>query len=386
MKALRLLVMELASLDAPIFSGAVTQDLHRLGADIKCEIINTLWPNTQITTSDFIDQDYGDFFEFIGRILRNISPHASYFAIQDLRNLTLVITRLRTNPTWTRENLTDEIQKDYPHSDRNSIMRSLELATRVWSGVDIRSTDLPMIGQRDPQDTWLGWTSNMPLNQLIATRFHHKASRHTFEEYALDESLTAMNLQSICRIRIRWTNNLIDHLKIKGPRGDRTVSIYRHKICLINHALDPELKIIDREVLHEAIRTLDPLFPFGDAKTMKMLKSNGMNFHTLPSPEHSHPFDLSEFKYWRNDLARLLQFLCGPPESLTQTLLDTRNIAQFATFWLAIFGVFGLTIMFGVLATVYSVKQYNVTVLSYNLALAVACNDAPGLPVHCATG
>jgi NhaP-type Na+/H+ and K+/H+ antiporter len=101
--------------------------------------------------------------------------------------------------------------------------------------------------------------------------------------------------------------------------------------------------------------------------------------------------DLHDFKYWRNELAALIYLFDGPPETALQTLRDTRNVSQWVTIWVAVFGIFILTIVFGVLATVYSVKQYKLAVESYKLSgkafelsLAQAChqNSAP-LPGFC---
>jgi hypothetical protein len=82
-------------------------------------------------------------------------------------------------------------------------------------------------------------------------------------------------------------------------------------------------------------------------------------------------------------MLHLLRLLNGNPETFTQTLSDTHNLSEFATLWIAVFGVFCLSILFGVLATVYSIKQFNVAVKSYDLALALACHEVPTLPGFC---
>jgi hypothetical protein len=65
-------------------------------------------------------------------------------------------------------------------------------------------------------------------------------------------------------------------------------------------------------------------------------------------------------------------------------LIQSRTLGQLLTLWVAIVGVFALTILFGILATVYSVKQYRVSVGSSQLALALACVEQPTLPGFCA--
>jgi hypothetical protein len=153
------------------------------------------------------------------------------------------------------------------------------------------------------------------------------------------------------------------------------LSIYQHKICLINHRKEPEPTIIPAEILDEAIRTLDLLFPFGDTKTEALLEQEKVQLWTNSPFESHRATNLNEFTYWRSNLAQLSSLFSGPPETVIQTLFDTRNISHFATLWVAIFGVFFLTIIFGVLSTVYSIKQYRVAVKSYELALVQACQQ-----------
>lgn len=143
----------------------------------------------------------------------------------------------------------------------------------------------------------------------------------------------------------------------------------------MNHRKGPEPTIIPADVLNEAIRTLDLLLPFGDPRTEAFLEEEKVLFWTISPSESPRATELDNFKYWRSNLAQLSNLLHGPPETVIQTLLDIRNISQFATLWVAIFGVFSLTFIFGVLSTVYSVKQYRVAVKSYELTLAQACQQ-----------
>jgi len=168
------------------------------------------------------------------------------------------------------------------------------------------------------------------------------------------------------------------------PQGQRCPSIYRHKLSLVSYMKGPKPHIIPMEVLDEAIRTLDLLFPFGDPKTEAFLDEETIRFWMIAPLESPRSAKLDEFKYWRSNLVQLLKLYNGPPEPAIQTLLDTRNISQFATLWVAILGVFFLTIMFGVLSTVYSIKPYQISLKAYELALAQAFRqtDQP-LPGFC---
>jgi hypothetical protein len=348
----------------------------------KCDLINAFWPHMQLSSKNLVEEDYVDLFTFFELAFRSVRAHHTSFAVQEPEGLVAFVKVLREQPHWTKHAIMDEIQKTYLNIPTEAIARTLELASRLWLGINICSATLA-VGHSYPRDTRIEWPSNQSPKELIAEQFTQKPFWVTSEDCSLDDSFTAASLKNVCRLHIRWTDNLVDHLQLKGRPGQRILSIYRHKICLVNHLRDPKRTAINSDILEEAIRTLDLLFPIGDSPTADFLKAEGVHFYSIPPCDKTQPIDLNDFKYWRNNLMQLLKLLNGPPETVTQTLLDTRNVPQFATLWVAIVGVFSLTIIFGILATVYSIKQYDVAVASYKLAVALACHEFPELSGYC---
>ncbi|KAF2681469.1 hypothetical protein K458DRAFT_479370 [Lentithecium fluviatile CBS 122367] len=336
----------------------------------ECATINAFWPHINSAELDSIE-DYAAWFKFLGKALQSLHPHASKFATQEWEGLFSTVASLRANRTMARKQLTQVVKKGYLNTTDAAIGRTIELSARLWLGINIRSNGLS-VGPRNPRDSLVDWNDDQLLEDMIAKQFPRDKIVSAAPEISFDESFTAANLKTICRLHIRWTDNLRDHLKLEGPRGERCLSIYRHKICLINHRRGPQPTIIPTEILDEAIRTLDLLFPFGDPKTEAFLEEEKVQLWTESSYELHRATELDDFKYWRSNLAHLSRIFSGPPETVLQTLFDTRNIPQLATLWVAIFRVFFLTILFGLLATVYSVKQYRVALESYKLALAQA--------------
>ena len=349
----------------------------------KCVIINAFWPHLQLAEQDYIEEDYTAFFDFLGRTLQNLSPHASKFAAQEWEGLFSIVTSLNTNRAMPRKEITEDIKKGFLNIGEPAISRSVELALRLWLGVNVCSKG-SSVGPRNPRDGRTDWRDDQSLDEMIMGLFQPDPIEAISPSIGFDESFTVVNIKNICRLRVRWTDNLSDHLRLEGPRGQRCLSIYRHKLGLVNHMKGPKPHIIPTEVLDEAIRTLDLLFPFGDPKTEAFLDEEMIRFWMIAPLESPRSAKLGEFKYWRSNLVQLLKLYNGPPETVIQTLLDTRNISQFATLWVAIFGVFFLTIMFGVISTVYSIKQYQISLKAYELALAQACQqiDRP-LPAFC---
>ncbi|KAH7070516.1 hypothetical protein BKA63DRAFT_420630 [Paraphoma chrysanthemicola] len=357
-----------------LFSKSSLADTLSLGPEGKCAIINTFWPHLDLSEQDYIDKDYALWFSLLGKTLQSFHPHASKFATQEWDGLLSMVTSLNANRAVTRRAQVEDIKMTCLNTGDAAIVRSIELAVRLWLGINVCSKGLS-VGPANPRDRRIDWQEDQSLDEMVAAQFTRSASKAEFAHIPFDESFTAANLKNICRVHIRWTDNLVDHLKLEGPRGHRRLSVYRHKLCLVNHRKGPEPTIIPADVLDEAIRTLDLLFPFGDQRTEAFLEEEEIELWTMSPSESPRAADLDDFKYWKSNLAQLSGLFYGPPETVVQTLLDTRNTSQFATLWVAIFGVFFLTIMFGVLSTVYSVKQYRVAIKAYELALAQACQQ-----------
>jgi hypothetical protein len=354
-----------------------------LGVDKQLELINVFWPHLKLAKEDYISEVYQAFFDFISRSLQELQPHSSAFAAQDLPSLLAIVETSSTECSSTKEEIVVKIKPNYFNAGDAEIKRSIELGLRMWLGIHISSKGIS-IGPVNSRNTRIEWPDNQTLEALVTDEFKPFPLKTAPIDLPLQGSFNAVSLKRICRLQIRWTDNLADHLKLAGTRGQRSLSIYRHKICLINHRKAPGPTIIPLEILDEAIHSLDLLFPFGHSETDDFLASEQVQLHA------PHPFglpratELDDFRYWRSNIAQLLLLLNGPPETVAQTLLDTRNLPQIATMWIAIFGVFFLTILFGCLSTVYAVKQYLVAVKAYQLSVDVACvQSADSLPQYC---
>ncbi len=167
-----------------------------------------------------------------------------------------------------------------------------------------------------------------------------------------------------------WTDNLAEHLSINWKL--RVVTIYAHKLFLRNHLRYTDVPIIPSAVLEEALDTLNLLFPYNDAQTEAFLKRHEKPFYSLGYCGRTRVLDLSHYRYWRARVADLVDVMQEEPARVFDSSgwqKDGRNLLAVLTFWIAI-GVALLTVIsiaFGVVQTLYSIKQYN-------LALAQACS------------
>ncbi|EUC39768.1 hypothetical protein COCMIDRAFT_31157 [Bipolaris oryzae ATCC 44560] len=363
------------------FSESIKDDIASWSVASKCAIVNACWPHLHSLSHNFDEQEYSAFFEILGRILKNLSP-ARNFKIQNLNDLIKATDFLVANRQQTKGALVAEFIGQSGDAKEEDVVRMIELVARVQVGINICSQGMST-GRQTSRDTPVEWPPDKTLPEVIATFFENKKRRAISSDEIFDPSFTAAKLKGICHLHIRWTDNLVDHLKLDGRPGDRILSIYRHKLFLTNHRHLNSPNIIPTKVLDEAMRTLALLFPSGDSKTISLLKKEKIPDWSIVPSEISREMALDDFEYWRGDLARLLDLKRGPPETIAQTLLDTRDFSQFATLWIAILGVFLITVIFGTLSTVYAIKQYQMAVKSYDLSLATACQQLPQLPGFC---
>lgn len=350
-------------------------------ASQKCTLINTFWPHLNLSEHDYSEQQYEALLESWEEMLQELYPHRNEFATEEWNGMLGIIMRLDNGPDDDISDLMRHARTNFLNTSEFAIACSIDLAVWLQTGVNVRSRGLFI----SSQESCIEWEENWSLKEAIDAGFDKHEALAQSEQYSLfDESFTITGLKDRCRLKIVWTNSLTDHLKLLGPRGKRELLIYQNKISLLNHQKDRRKRYIPEELLHETIRTLDLLFPMHDRHVLAFLEKENAQMLIEDPLETPRATQLNEFSYWNNRLARLLRLYDGPPEGRLQALLDTRDSAQFATLWVAVFGVTSLTILFGVLSTVYSAKQYHVARDSYKLALAQACQQtSPPLPGYC---
>ncbi|KAI1131708.1 hypothetical protein F5Y10DRAFT_44077 [Nemania abortiva] len=173
---------------------------------------------------------------------------------------------------------------------------------------------------------------------------------------------TALNLRKIGGMRIEWTRNLADHLRLVDD--DKTVSIFdcvaylrfQHKCVSSSQQLFPA------SFVDETLRTLALLLPQNDTKTQEWLAAQ-IEEHALDpllgecGSLATHERRFENFNYWNNRLVILKQALDeARPQTLSQWWFDRRNGVQWYTFWVAIL-VFLVTIFFGLVQSIEGALQ-----------------------------
>ena len=321
-----------------------------------------MWPNSEILFSGFQEDDYEDYLRYIGEEISAISEHRVKFATCTFEGIVAIIHRLRADTSWTKAAAMENIRSHLHNGEDTAILRSMELGARLWLNLNINSASLA-VGPIQANVNAVEWESSLSLNDLIMDCFQRVSINQIASRVVttqIDPSFTAASLVGLCGFTLHWTSNLADHLQFDRRR--RILTVYQHKISLINHLKEGTKSVFPIDVLEEAIDTLNLLFPFGENSTRRLLYKEGKrSFYSLGNCKRDRACDIQQFSYWRNEILDVLDVFNGPAHNLRQLLADQRNLSDLLAIWIAIF-VALLTLIsigFGTIQTVFSIKQYN---------------------------
>jgi hypothetical protein len=231
--------------------------------------------------------------------------------------------------------------------EKNDFANNLiDLALRLWLMMPIgcfRQISFP--------GTSLEWRQGS-LYDAIAAQF--TKSRQVKESVTLGKVFNARNLDRIGGLRIIWTNNLADHLRMHDD--DTRVSIFHHTTFLI-YQKQMRDRIFPQGLVEETLRTLALLLPCHDKKVKKWYRSQNLRFALDENAIKNTPLktedrQLDKFEFWHDRLAILKDvFDDAEPNTIAQWWQDRRRRVQWYTFWVAVL-VLILTMLFGVIQSI----------------------------------
>lgn len=124
-----------------------------------------------------------------------------------------------------KESIRRQIKAILPNYSDESVEVLISLAARLWTMACIGEIKQCLtLGQT------LIWRDGS-LMQLLASTFTPNLA--TKEDVVLPKSFNAMSCEKVAGIRIHWTSNLLDHLKMTDE--DQTVYIFHHAAFLDLH-------------------------------------------------------------------------------------------------------------------------------------------------------
>lgn len=220
------------------------------------------------------------------------------------------------------------------------------------------------------------WPAGKSLRQAVAAAFATKTdpAKGSDPSSASATSLKELTMVALTKqhgYTIHWTDNLKEHLTIKG----KTVWIYKHKLLLapfLQRPVNAKTDVIPRAILEEALDTLNLLFPPGHKKTGRLLKEHSRPFHGLgrcgqpPPPPPPSLDNNSPYPHWGARLSQLRLALDQPHALGLRSMFlrrDRRKLVESVNFWLALLVVVltVASIVLGVLGVVYAKLAYDVS-------------------------
>jgi hypothetical protein len=342
---------------------AAVQELRRLEGAQRHNFVRRFWPDAGVHCSAFDGPSCEAYIRYIAGELEQICQHRHLFAAQSLDSVFEVIHAVRENSATEYAGVLISLSNKFPNATRDAIRRSVELSVRLWLTINIHHSDI-FTGPIAAGDTPLDWAQDESLEQMLRRQFGLRVQlQRQRETTKYDPALTAAYLVNTCGMRLRWTDDLASHLSYDSKR--RMLTVYRHKACLINHADNHRGCPIPRDVLEEALETMDLLFPPWDNATKQLLiRERQESFFKLGCRKGNRNFDVAHYQYFGEALEHLMYSFDKTPRTWKQLAFDRRNKLEWSAFWMTVF-VAILTLVSipcNIIQATYSVKAYNVAV------------------------
>ncbi|KAH7071479.1 hypothetical protein BKA63DRAFT_73422 [Paraphoma chrysanthemicola] len=353
------------------FDRTVVQELKNLDDTRRRSLIQQLWPDA-IDDRGIVDNfSCKAYFEYLANELDQLRHYRHLFAAQSFESTFGIIKTLRDKNTTTYAEILDSLGNHYPDASRDALRRSVELSLRMWLTVNVHHSDI-YTGPIAAGDQPLDWAQDECLEQLFRGKFgrnvHLQRQRTTAK---FDTALTAAYLVGTCGMRLHWTDDLAAHLGYDSNR--RVLTVYRHKACLLNHADYHRGCPIPRDVLEEALETMDLLFPPWDNPTKQLLvREKQQSLFRLGCRRPVRTFDIAHYQYFGGSLEHIIESFDKTPRTWKQLAFDRRNKLEWSAFWMTVF-VAVLTLVSipcNIIQATYSVKAYNLAVAQGRNSLA----------------
>ncbi|UPK95795.1 hypothetical protein LCI18_006730 [Fusarium solani-melongenae] len=353
-------------------------DIAQLDNDQKFELLAHIWP--QMPRDDFNTYSglYGKYFLYLEEQMSLVKRKPTLYSFGIVDNLFNLIEHIRRKENGTKTDIS-------PDASRASF-NSIDIAVRMWLTVDVQHSTVQVPGS-------LHWPENTSLSRTLEDWFTPPQDSRSHNLGQVPANFSVPNLIRYYQFKVTWTSDLLQHLKVDWEH--KKIMVFEHGICLRNHIQYPDSCPLPRAVVQEAVDTLTLLFP-NDRETKEFLSEEKRTILEVPYGR-GRSLSLASYCYWRRNLSDLVDYWEQGPKGWSQIRLkpDRGNLLEYVTFWAATL-VLVLTLLgiaFGVASLVLakqaldvSVRSLEVSVQSYNLALAMACAEAnatESLPGFC---
>ncbi|KAF5971214.1 hypothetical protein FBULB1_9354 [Fusarium bulbicola] len=315
-----------------------------------------------------------------------MSLYFEYYSFRALRSLfdggRNVCVRTHSDVAWVAQKIIAESTREQLHQlicNQTTSDNTLSRNDVIDNTINLCASLLLMteIGQNQ-----IGLSAHTPIRWEGRTLKNALAEHFTPQNFLnvdnpkLGKIFTGCNLSRISGIKIIWSTNLADHLRLTDDDGAVFVfhcaSFLRFQARYEGQCCDsqtgphgPGRGLFPTGFINETLQTLALLFPSSDAETKMWLRAQRKSKQVEnidPSLGscgvlRAHARRFEKFSFWHDRLVILKQaFDEAQPKTLSQWWLDRRNRVQWYTFWVAVL-VFVMTIVFGIIQTLTGILQ-----------------------------
>ncbi|KAK0648009.1 hypothetical protein B0T16DRAFT_407579 [Cercophora newfieldiana] len=315
-------------------------------------VAERLWDIHSSPFTTPLDQFYEEHFSETGyytRQCRLFNHHASSLTIKTHAQVTDVARLLRQH--LQRKEILELMCTSLGPAEQARHQKSINLVIRLVLMMKVGNVEYDCFGGS------VEWEAGT-LREFVQSCFG-QSPRLGHERMKLENTFNGLNLQRIAGIEIKWTDNLLDHLKLKSD--DRVVLVFRHAAFL---KTQKHSDLYPPGFVDETLRTLALLFPQDKKDTRSWFKKIS---RASSSPLDCHLVNcgilgaegrqFENFGFWHDRLVTLKQvYNEARPQSISQRWHDRRHPTEWYTFWTAAL-VIVLTVIFGFAQCIFAFIQ-----------------------------
>jgi hypothetical protein len=149
-----------------LFASSTRTNLCALDQHELLKLILEFWPQSQVQPRDIDEDNYRQYFDYLGGELAELEGHRESFAAQSFESLLAIIRELRHGRS--KKEIIQSLQQQFLNVTHDSVVRSVELAARLWLTTNIRTPALD-VGPLHIGEASMAWSSDFALDVQYQT-------------------------------------------------------------------------------------------------------------------------------------------------------------------------------------------------------------------------
>ncbi|KAI1085333.1 hypothetical protein F5B20DRAFT_521903 [Whalleya microplaca] len=309
--------------------------------DVRIAFWGPLNDKRQLCNGDLIeDLDLSTYMDYYTHQWTTMVIHADgrYVTVRTYENIAEIVHLLLQGDT--RESIMKYLRQKDPGHTEDACGNSINLAARLLLMLNIGDVK-HQVGPR----RFLAWEEDS-LKDLVKEQFSESQVLDT-HNVRLSKSFNAWAINVIGGLRIRFTDNLADHLLLVDD--DTKVLIFHH----VSFLECQQRSLFPQGLVEEILRTLALLFPQSEFSSLRRGRNHRRVWFRKICPNvkqykidpriilcgslRAEDRHIERFNFWRDRLIILKQaYDESTPKTASQWWHDRRNGERWSTFWVAI--------------------------------------------------